>query len=86
MKLNPIKTIANVLVRREDSSRYVTKMKRVEKERRDTKMKGGHCNSHHCLFSEGREEGQEKFVILQSLIAFFQSLLHPRRFLRKGEI
>lgn len=57
MKFNFIKTIVNVLVRREDSFRYVIKMKRVEKERRDIKMKGGYCNSYYCLFFEGREEG-----------------------------
>lgn len=31
-------------------------MKRVEKERTETKMKGGYHNKHGYLFSEGREE------------------------------
>lgn len=31
-------------------------MKRVEKERTETKMKGGCHNKHGYLFSEGREE------------------------------
>lgn len=51
-----MKRIANVLERREESTRWFIKMKRVEKERRNTRVKGGCQKSHPCLLSEGRGE------------------------------